>query len=449
MPVVETQMIAQPPMLSYAHLLRQNHDLIAQNKGDTHEAEVLAEQMDKPWSALTAKEQRRMRGLSTDLYALREGGPKRIEMTPDQLAAWQRAAREAYMQSQLGDVDAVLDFLRQPVPSNLPRHFVPFLQARSWEKLGDLETALVFMKEAERHDPHLMVLTLTLLQKLGQAEDAVMYGERIIARAGSTPEELYLAACALLVPTRSLSEREAAPQLHRIIHVLERAQAACAALPPQKWENPNLDSCIAFALGLCYERTGDDTPAIRTYSSALTRNPRDSELLVARGLALYHQNQKMREALEDFLNAVRFGTRLIWPWYILARHSLVEGAHGEALRLALQAADRKGPSEVLADVYETIAIAQSRLGQPHERVLANFEKALELSPENLRIRQNYKIASSQQAHTGTVRDWRRDLRTDRVNLGTVWECQNQEVTSRLTIAGEQREARISDGLLAG
>lgn len=150
MPAVDTQKNTQSPVLSYARLLRQSHELIAQDKGDSPEAEALADLMDSPWAALTAQEQRRMRGLSTDLYALREGGPKRIEMSPDQLAAWQQVAKEANMRSELGDVDALLDFLRQPVPSNLPRHIVPFLQARCWEKWGDLETALVFMKEAER-----------------------------------------------------------------------------------------------------------------------------------------------------------------------------------------------------------------------------------------------------------------------------------------------------------
>jgi hypothetical protein len=74
----------------------------------------------------------------------------------------------------------MLDFLRQSIPANLPRHIVPFLQARSWEKLGDLETALVFMKEAERHNPEQMVSVLILLQQLGKTDDAAMYGQRII-----------------------------------------------------------------------------------------------------------------------------------------------------------------------------------------------------------------------------------------------------------------------------
>lgn len=177
MPAIDTDATTLPPALIYARLLRQSHELLSQNKGDTPEAEALAEQMDQPWYALTAQEQRRMRGLSADLHALREGGPKRIEMAPEQFAAWQRDARDAYARAELGDADALLDFLRQPVPSNLPRHIVPFLQARCWEELGDLETALIFMKEAERDEPEQRVSIVPLLHRLGRTEDAVVSGE--------------------------------------------------------------------------------------------------------------------------------------------------------------------------------------------------------------------------------------------------------------------------------
>ena len=150
MPLIEKDVTTSTAVLTYARLLRKNHDLIAQGKGDSPEAEALADRMDAPWYAMTADEQRRMRGLSADLYALQEGGPKRIEMSSDQLAAWQRSAKEAKRQSASFEVDAALVFFREPIPSTLPRHIIPFLQAKCWEKLGDLDTAVVFMREAER-----------------------------------------------------------------------------------------------------------------------------------------------------------------------------------------------------------------------------------------------------------------------------------------------------------
>jgi|ERR1043166_7561788 hypothetical protein len=150
MPLIEKDAIASTAALTYARLLRENHDLIAQGKGDSAEAEALADRMDAPWYAMTVDEQLRMRGLSADLYALREGGPKRIEMSSEQLAAWQKRAKEAKRQSDSCDVAAALAFFREPIPLTLPRHIIPFLQARCWEKLGDPETADIFLREAER-----------------------------------------------------------------------------------------------------------------------------------------------------------------------------------------------------------------------------------------------------------------------------------------------------------
>src|SRR4051794_28383023 len=152
-----------PPVLAYARLSRQAHELIAQGKGDSEEAEALADFCDAPWYTMRALEQERMRGLSVDLYALQEGGPKRVEMPPEELAKWQEAGRRAYASFATGDVDAMLALFRKPIPFNLPYHFVRYQQARCWEKLGDLETALVFMKAAEKLEPSYAVSVLALL----------------------------------------------------------------------------------------------------------------------------------------------------------------------------------------------------------------------------------------------------------------------------------------------
>src|SRR5260370_14809319 len=152
MPALRREMTTPSPSVTYARLLRGSQALINRGLGDSREAEALADQMDGPWYAMSDREQQRLRGLSVDLYALEEGGPKRIQMSPEEVAAWQKAAKSAWTQSELGDVDAALNFLRQPIPAGLPRPIIPFLQARCWDKLGDPETALLFIKEAERTD---------------------------------------------------------------------------------------------------------------------------------------------------------------------------------------------------------------------------------------------------------------------------------------------------------
>src|SRR5258708_38149147 len=112
MPTEADALSTQPPVLAYARLLTEMHRLIREGKGDSEEAEALADRMDAPWYAMTAQEQARMRGLSADLHALREGGPKRADMTPEQLATWQHDAGEAYTGGETADGDAALNFPR-------------------------------------------------------------------------------------------------------------------------------------------------------------------------------------------------------------------------------------------------------------------------------------------------------------------------------------------------
>ncbi len=391
MPTLEATALAAP-MPTYARLLRESHALIAQGKGDSSEAEALAERMDQPWYAMTADEQDRMRGLSADLNALLEGGPKRVTMSPEQRAAWESKAQAAVMQLESGAIDAALAFLRQPIPATLPPHFIPVLQARCWVHLGDPETALVFLQEAERASSEVTQAVLNLLIQLRRLDEAMVYAEKILARPEASPVELYLAASALILRTTDLSDPEARPTLGRLVEVLKRAQAGLAGPHADQAEPPGLDAAVAIALGHCHERMGDGAAAVAVYSAALERHQHHADLLVSRGLARVGADDP--NALLDFREALRWGARTIWPGYILSRQALLAGAPGEAHRLALEAADAAGPAAVRALIHETIALASLRLGYSPERVLEHFALAVQLDPTNERIRRNEATARS-------------------------------------------------------
>ena len=180
------QLSTQSPASTYAQLLRAMHQLIREGKGDSEQAETLADQMDVPWRAMTAQEQSRLRGLASDLHTLSEGGPKRVDMTREQVAIWKSELSEALKCFEAGDLDPALNFLSRPVPSYLPSQLIPFLQARCWEKLGDLETALEFVKEADRFDPEELTSILALLQQLGPFDDLSKYAERVLENRRSS-----------------------------------------------------------------------------------------------------------------------------------------------------------------------------------------------------------------------------------------------------------------------
>jgi tetratricopeptide (TPR) repeat protein len=442
MPVTTNEVPSPAPALAFARLLLENHDLIARGKGDTPEAEALADRMDGPWYAMTEQEQKRMRGLSADLHTLHEDGPKRVEMPPDQIVAWRQAVREASGLAETGNADAFLDFLRKPVPSIVPRSTVFYLQARCWEKLGDLQTALLFMREAERLDPEHAISVLILLQYMHRWEEAAEQAERLIGKGEASSAELYLAAASLLALTQTASDDEAAPHLKRALDVLNRAETAPSHRLSTEREAYDLDINIACALGLCHERLGNASAAVEVYSRALKAHPSSSQLLTMRGLALYPHN--IPSALRDFVLATRAGARLIWPWYILASHSLAEGAYGDALWFAIQASERPGNSSARAETYETIAIALARLGEPIARVLENLEMAARLDPANERIRANLELVRGDEKAT---RDWTVRLSGALPSARQAAADRHREIASQPTSYGKQREDRRSDALL--
>jgi tetratricopeptide (TPR) repeat protein len=421
------------------------HRLIDEGKGDTEEAEALADQMDFPWYAMTAKEQSRMRGLAADLHSLREGGPKRVEMSPDQFAAWQQGARQALRRGHIEDPDEVLDLLRRPVPARLPGQFVPFLQARCWEKLGDLETALLFMKQAYRLDQNQALCVLLLLQQMGKVDELSPYANRVIDDPSSPPLELYLAGVALLSTTRNMRDSEARPTLLRIVPVLRKALSQYLS-SQERAQTPEADAYISQALGLSVQRLGDQEDAIKVYSEAIERNPSDAQLLVSRGLALYETAP--RQALADFAGAVRASASTIWPYLLLARHYLQGGVPAQALRLAVMAEWQPGPAVARAEVYEIIAMAYAELGQPLQRVRENFDRAIALDPNNRRIQDNRDIAVAFYSQARSVRSkHRRHWQEPPVKPETSRRYQSKRIDNEARTLSEERLAQVSEELV--
>jgi hypothetical protein len=152
------------PTREYAQLLQQLHALLAEDKGDSVEAEAIREAMDAPGMALDRQERERMNGLSEDLYALAEGGARSVLMSPAEQQDWARNLQEAFHAKAW---DRALELLRHS-PLALPPGAVPLLQAKCWKHLGDTEVALRFQREAERIDP-----ACGAVVRNGSAEDEV------------------------------------------------------------------------------------------------------------------------------------------------------------------------------------------------------------------------------------------------------------------------------------
>jgi hypothetical protein len=80
----------ESPLRAYTRLLLRLHELIAAGKGDTANADAVRDEMDAPWRSLGSAEQELAGGLSEDLYAISDHGPRAVAMTTQVRSTWGR-----------------------------------------------------------------------------------------------------------------------------------------------------------------------------------------------------------------------------------------------------------------------------------------------------------------------------------------------------------------------
>jgi len=159
-----------PDYFQYETLLKELHRFIAAGLGDSDEAEAVREDMDAPEQRLTQDEIMRLNGLSADLYMLQDDEVyEKHGETREELRASLKSALDRH------DHEAILSLLRKGTPF-LTTGQVAALRGRCYAALGHLETALLFMHYALRHEPeeamHGMFIVGLLLQ-LNRTEDAL------------------------------------------------------------------------------------------------------------------------------------------------------------------------------------------------------------------------------------------------------------------------------------
>jgi tetratricopeptide (TPR) repeat protein len=138
-------------------------------------------------------------------------------------------------------------------------------------------------------------------------------------------------------------------------------------------------------LGAGYELRREAQTAVVYYSRGLQLDPYNDALLVARGILLYGTSPR---AVADLEVAIRTGTSLIWPYFLLAHHNLQNGRFEECRKLCEQTLSMDGPVSVMSEVSEWSAIAQAQLGFPAEMVRGSFDNAIRFDPSSERAKRN-------------------------------------------------------------
>jgi len=133
-----------PAFVEEERLTRDLHLLNAQGKGESEEAEAIAEASEEPWNSLSAEERARIHAVSGDLYMLTgEEIYEKTELSQEQLRA---ALTEAW---QRGDAVQVLSLLRKG-PAFLKAYEVAYYRSVCYHALGHVETARLFHGHADK-----------------------------------------------------------------------------------------------------------------------------------------------------------------------------------------------------------------------------------------------------------------------------------------------------------
>ncbi|HLX61762.1 MAG TPA: hypothetical protein VKX17_10815 [Planctomycetota bacterium] len=152
---------------AYKRMLLKLHELDAQGKGQTAEANKIRAEMELPERHLSPLEQERLDGLSGDLYML--VGEEVKEPADDTATPF--AFRDLLRSKQWDDLLSILRKSNVPVQEDI----LACLRAVCWEALGDCDVSLLFVQHALKLQPNnrnYRVLSVLNRLKLGVQVDA-------------------------------------------------------------------------------------------------------------------------------------------------------------------------------------------------------------------------------------------------------------------------------------
>ena len=372
---------------SYLQILRgfhKLHSLTLAGQDDTPEADAIRDGMDHPWYDLSETEQKRMKGLSEDLYSISDPPQESLPANPQA----ERKLIEADEARRAGDWDQALELLRHWGRYTEPA-LLSFNRGLVWQAAGDDGTAIMFFEHAARLDPkHFENCYLVNLWNSNVTAGQKLAREIIAAEMPNSAEIVFIASSIQFMDTKRNLYPECQTELTRIISALERsisrAKSDDLAFPSLK--NETIKNLL-FLLACCHERLANSRMAIHYLDQALEINPNDSGILVARGGFRYGVDSG---AVDDLKRANDLGSQVVWPSFYLAHHSLVVGQFEECLKMCERSLIFPEPDEVRAMLYEWLAISRSELKYPPDQVRSAFEEAIRLAPDADRIRENFE-----------------------------------------------------------
>ena len=131
----EPKFLDNPNYVRYIELFLQYNQLVADGKGESAKAEALCDEMDYPWTKLSAAEMERAGIISADLDMLTEDEVFRNVPPEQRMAEWLLPrVKEAHSRK---DWDTLLALMRNG-PDYLPLEALAFCRSIAYERLRPL-----------------------------------------------------------------------------------------------------------------------------------------------------------------------------------------------------------------------------------------------------------------------------------------------------------------------
>ena len=338
--------------------------------------------MDAPGSQLSEDEIEGVNGVSADLYSLLDPQSPALPQTNDIRAGLKRAvnARDA------GDPHTALTLVRE-YSGYMEPSVLAYLRGTIWLELKEHALALPFFQRAAELDPINQNYAYLVINEFSKVNfiAALDLAEQIIKEPDSHHSRVVLKALELVFyAIKDQSEEASRPKREALISVFDET-----IFRMETAGETGSQLAMAFALaGLCYESQDQPDQALTYYDRGLSIVPANEALLVARGILLYGRDTK--RAVHDFAQAISNGTHLVWPYFFLAHHSLIQDRYEDALRYCAICERLATTPTLLANVLEWAAICHSSLGSSELLIEAIFGTALSFDPGNARISRNHQ-----------------------------------------------------------
>jgi tetratricopeptide (TPR) repeat protein len=394
--------------LEYARLLSELHRLIRQGTDESPEGEALRDRMDGSGSRLSSDEVASLNGISADFYSLAESSTESLTSQAPDVQADLRAALEARDRRDFG---RSLDLLRKRSAYINPA-VLSYVRGSVWGEAGEDLIAVEFFQRAAELEPGNTNYLYMVLHHLSRADpaSAVDQANRILAdRESSGAGILLKAADIIFQSTREKPLTEARPTLESLIPIFEQVIVRLET-SGEGTSNPALLAAALSLAGFASEHLDLTDRARDYYDRGLLLFPNNDALLVARGILLY--GRETERSVRDFETALHGGSMLVWPYFYLAHHALLNNQFEACLADCNRALRLPASKEVQARLLEWTAISQASLGHPPRAVEGAFQAAQELAPDDERIARNYQTfrESSNSAEVGWEKVSEHELR---------------------------------------